>query len=347
MAYRKKKEVANYGALCRELREKGPERLYLLWGEEDYLVSDFTEKIRAACVPEGNEDFDLKLLEGPGLELRALEDALDAMPFFGGRTFVHLRGVDINKCTDERFRTLLGDVPEWCTVLVTLPPETAPDGRLGIVKLLKSKGKAVEFEARPEGELFRWLTKRFAAHGKRIGQREMERLLFLSGELMNRLIPEIDKVCAYAQGEEVTMADIDAVAHHLPEADAFEMADSIAAGDYDGAAALLSELLAKDTEPIWINAALSTQLRRLYAAKLSQERKLGAAWFGEVTGSKGYFASRAMETARGFSLEELRQDVRLCAETDWLLKGGSALEGTEILKELLLRLAMTREHAAH
>jgi len=164
---------------------------------------------------------------------------------------------------------------------------------------------------------------------------------------MNRLIPEIDKICAYAKGEEVTLADIDAVAHHLPEADAFEMADRIAAGDYDRAASLLAELLAADEEPILINAVLSAQLRRLYAAKLSREKGLGTEWFGEVTGAKGYYASRVLETAAHFSLEELRQDVRLCAETDWLLKGGSTLEGREVLTELLLRLAMTREHAAH
>ena len=34
---------------------------------------------------------------------------------------------------------------------------------------------------------------------------------------MNRLIPEIAKISAYAQGSKVTVADVDAVAHHIPK----------------------------------------------------------------------------------------------------------------------------------
>jgi len=37
MAKRKKEPPLNYNAEIRRLKDQGPERLYLLWGEEDYL----------------------------------------------------------------------------------------------------------------------------------------------------------------------------------------------------------------------------------------------------------------------------------------------------------------------
>ena len=77
--------------------------------------------LRLESIREGMEDFDHKRLDGPVIDVRDLAEALDAMPFFGGRTFVELRGFDINKCRDEETASLLADVPEWCTVVITLP----------------------------------------------------------------------------------------------------------------------------------------------------------------------------------------------------------------------------------
>lgn len=341
-----KSEALNYKELIGALRRDGPQRLYMFWGEEDYLTAAFVEELRRACLPEGGTDFDEKRIDGPALPLQELRDALDAMPFLTERTFVELRGVDINKCTDEQYAKLLGDVPEWCTVVITLPAGGKPDGRLSLIKRIKKDGCAVEFTAQPESEIFKWLQRRFAAQGKRIGRPEMERLVFLSGDLMNRLIPEIDKICAYAAGEEITMKDIEAVAHHLPEADVFAMCDAIAAGNTDKAASLLAELLAGDAEPIMLNALVGAQFRSLYAAKLAAAQPRSADYLKEVTGKSGYFATKLLQSARGYSQEELRRAVRLCAETDYKFKSNSNLTPAENMEELLIRLAMNH-HDAH
>ena len=54
-----------------------------------------------------------------------------------------------------------------------------------------------------------------------------------------------------------------------------------------------------------------------------------------------------MAYAYDYALEELRRDVRLCTETDYLLKSDNTTTGTERMAELLLRLAMNGDHAAH
>ncbi|MFR5422314.1 MAG: hypothetical protein ACLTG4_10520 [Oscillospiraceae bacterium] len=38
---KKKQEVLDYNAQVRTLRERGPGRLYLLWGREDYLREQY------------------------------------------------------------------------------------------------------------------------------------------------------------------------------------------------------------------------------------------------------------------------------------------------------------------
>ena len=225
MAGKYEKQKLYYPSLVKELKSSGPRSLYLLWGPEDYLIADFVDQVRSACIGDGEADFNVKRLDGPVVDASEMEDALNAMPFFGGRTFLELHGFDVNRCRDEKIPKLLSDIPEWCTVVITLPDGVSPD---------------------------KWMARRFAFHGKTVDREAMDRLMFLSGDLMNQLIPEIDKICAYAGSDRVMVRDVDAVAHHIPEADAFQMTERIAEGDFDGAAHFLSELLAGDREPMEI-----------------------------------------------------------------------------------------------
>ena len=347
MAGKYNKEKLDYGALRGELKKTGPGKLYLLWGPEDYLIADFVSQLRSACIGEGVEDFNVKRLEGPGLDASELEDALNAMPFFGGRTFLELHGVDVNKCRDEKTAKLLADIPDWCTVVITLPAEAEPDGRLAIVKQLKKDGKAVEFTSQEQGTLYRWMERRFASHGKTADREAMDRLMFLSGDLMNRLIPEIDKICAYAPSERITPRDVEAVAHHIPEADVFQMTERIAEGDFDGAAFFLSELLSGDAEPVEILATIGWQMRQLYGAKIAEVTGGGMAFAREVLGGSDYRLRRLMQTARKFTLPELTKDLRNVTECSMRTREqGSVITETEALKELLILFAMERRHAA-
>jgi DNA polymerase-3 subunit delta len=332
----------DYGALRRELREKGPAGLYLLWGPEDYLQETFLAELRAVCLPGGENTFDHKRLEGPQADPEQLAQALEALPFYGGRVLVELRGFDVNKCREEaagRITSLLGDIPACCTVAVTLPAGVEPDGRLSLVKQMKKVGRTVEFTAQEQDQLVRWIARRFESLGRSIGRREAERLVFLSGNLMNRLIPEIEKVAAYAKGEAVTLADVDAVAHRLPEADVFEMTDKLSLGDFDGCALILAELLAGKENPIALLSILGGQIRRLFAARLALDMGLGSAFVKELFDIRyDFIANRLLDGAKRFSRQRLADAVALCAETDYRMKS-SAEDDEELVKELLLRIA--------
>ena len=90
----KKEESTNYGALLSELRARGPQRLYLLWGPEDYLREQFLAALKKACLPEGEDDFSYKRLNGPELDALQLRNAMDSVPFLSERTLVEVRGAD-------------------------------------------------------------------------------------------------------------------------------------------------------------------------------------------------------------------------------------------------------------
>ena len=341
MAKNKKDETRlNYREELNKLKEIGPERLYLLWGPEDYLREQYLQQLKSLCLPEGEDSFSFKRMEGPELDLTELQIAIDAIPFLTQRSLIELREIDINRAKEpDRLLEILRDIPDYCTVVFTNNPGFSPDGRLKHVKALRELAHEIKFTQQSDDMLVNWIQRRFRAAGKHISPQAAQRLVFVSGDLMNGLIPEIDKLSAYAKTEEISVEDIDKVAHHLPEAIAFEMTDRIAKREFDKAMQVLDELLAdKANEPIAILAAIGGQMRRLYAARLVSDAKRGVSELMDVMQIRqDFIASQLINAARRFSLAQLKRAVTLCAETDYQMKSSGG-DAKELLKELLLRI---------
>ena len=354
----------DYRALSRALRENGPQRLYMLWGEEDYLRERFFAEIKKVCLSGGGETFNYHRLSGVDFDVRAFSEAVDALPFLGGHSLVEVRDFDpaavrgakaqagTKADTGRESRAhentkdpaavltdILADIPESCTVVLLLPVGTEPDGRLALVKTIKKLGSAIEFTTQPESALIGWISQHFAALGKQIAPPACRRLILVSGSQMTRLLPEIEKIAAGTKGETVTETDIDRLAQHLPEADVFAMTDRLADRNYDAAAALLAELLASGENEIMLLALIGAQMRRLYVARVALEEKRGAEFVMQACNLKmSFIADKLLRSARGFTEPQLADAVALCAEYDYRLKSSGG-DQRDILKELLLRLA--------
>ena len=333
---------ASYQAEVASLKAEGPQRLYVLWGQEDYLREQFLAQVKSVCLPDGGDDFSLHRFDGTNLDLQKLADAVDAMPFLSERSFIEVRGYDTNKAPEAeaaQLTALISDLPDYCTLVFVMAPDFALDGRLKLSKALKKHGKVLQFAPQSSDALIIWVSRRFGALSKRIARSDAEYLIEITGGLMNRMIPEIEKIASYAKDEVITRADIDAVTEKTPDAMVFEMTDRLAQGDRDGAMATLSELLAmKDAEPIALLAAIGGQMRRLYAAKICEQNRVGGSDAMELCDVRyDFLVQKLQRSARRFSLEALERSVALCAETDYAMKHTGA-DDLILLEDTLLKI---------
>ena len=341
-----KKETLDYGKVKKELTSAGPARVYLLYGPEEYLREDFVATLKKTCLPDGEDDFSYKKITHENFSLRAFEDAVDALPFLTERTFVEVRGVDINRFNEadaNKMTKYVSDLPDYCTVAFIQDSGYEPDGRKKLIKAIKKYGKDIEFTEQSQSSIVKWVRKRFAAHNKAISPQNAEFLINYSGNLMQQLIPEIEKIAAFAQAEEISIYDIEAVASKSAETAVFELSDKIASNDFDGAAEVMGELIGrKDAEPIMLLAMIGNQMRNIYAAKVAVAERRDRSFIMEATGVRFEFLVRKLQdNAKRFTLERLERAVVLCAETDYLMKS-SGVEDSELLKELLIKLALDR-----
>ncbi|MFQ9555978.1 MAG: DNA polymerase III subunit delta [Oscillospiraceae bacterium] len=105
-------------------------------------VSDRAQKL---CLPGGEDDFSYHRFDGAELDFQALADAVDAVPFLSERTLIEVRGFDTNKCREEDAQALvqvIGDLPDYCTLVFVMGTDFEPDGRLKTTKAFKNTGSS-------------------------------------------------------------------------------------------------------------------------------------------------------------------------------------------------------------
>ncbi len=348
MAKKKEETYPGYEELRAALQSGGPANVYIFFGEETYLMQQAVEQLRALLVPAGFEEFNYHRLTGKGLTVQELTEAVEAMPMMSQSTFVTVTDMDVFKL-DEAQRTalvsLLEDFPEYCTLVFLyrqLPYKK--DGKLKkLTAAVAAHTTEIEFAPQSRQKLQKWVRRRFAAFDKELDDNAIDHLLFTCGSLMDGLVPEINKIAAYAKGKRVTVADIDAVADPVLDARIFDMTNAVTARDYDRAAAVLAELLRMQTEPIAILAVLGRELRQLYTARLALDGKKDAVWVKELWRmTSAYPATKLMEAARSVSRPWCRDAVRRCQTLDRRMKSERNLDAEGALKLFLMELAGAR-----
>ncbi len=338
MTKRKKEPALNYSAEVKKLKEAGPDRLYFLWGEEEYLRDSFLQALREACGTAEGDDFQIRVFKDAQLDPMELRYAIDTLPFFSERSLIEVRDLDWQKSGDaDRLIEVLSDIPDYCTVAFRLNQGEEPNGKSKLVKFLRSHASEIKFTVQDQNMLFRWITRRFAFYGKGVEMEAAQRLIYLSGDQMKALIPEIEKIAAYATGEKVTASDVNAVANRLAEADIFDLTDAIAERRFNTAAGILADLLdQRDTSVPAILSLLSNQFRRLFFSVDARD----SATVMELCNLKYEFmARRLLNAARSFSPDQLRHAIELCETADYRLKSEGADEKL-LLKETLMRIAL-------
>ena len=337
-----------YEALRAAIRAGVPANLYIFYGEERYLLQTMAQQLKDLLIPESFEEFNYHRLTGKGLTVQELAETAEAMPMMAEHTLITVTDMDIFKL-DEGQRTaliqLLSDFPPYCTLVFLYEQVTYKrDGKMKkLCAALNESVQEVEFAQQERSDLLKWLKRRFAATGHDIDQTAADHLLFTCGSLMRGLIPEIEKIAAYAKGERITAADIDAVAEPVLDARIFDMTNAVTARDYDRAAAILSELLRMQTEPIVILAALGKELRRLYTARLALDGGKDRIWLKELWSmSSDYPAKLLLQAARKVDHAWCRQAVKRSQTLDRRMKSERNMDSEGELKLFLMELAGAR-----
>ena len=322
--------------------------VYIFCGEESYLREYYLKEVQKKLVPAGFEEFNFHRVAGKGLTMEELTEMTEAMPMMAERTLIVVTDCDLYKLGEEqrtRLIALLDDFPEYCCLIFVYDlVEYKPNKTYKkLYAALSDKAQEVRFEPQDKSDLINWIARRFRATGHDIDARTAEHLMFTCGSLMTGLVPEIEKIAAYAKQERITIDDINAVADPVLDARVFDMTNCVTAGKYDDAARVLADLLRMQTEPIAILAALGKELRKLYTARMALDTGKDRFWLKQLWSmSSDYPAKLLLQAAKKVDHDWCSSAVIRCQRLDRRMKSERGMDSEAELKLFLMELAGVR-----
>ena len=336
-------EVNMLQTLKEQIRQHNPARLYFFYGEETFLLHHYLKQLQKLLIDPLTESFNYHKLTTETFDMRDFADSVENLPMMAESTMVVVDEIDIFKLNEtdrERMAEILSDIPDYCTVVFTY--ETIafkPDKRnKKLWEAVDKNGTLVEFRKQSQRDLVNWISRHFAASGKKISPDLCVYLMDITGGTMTALSGEISKICAFSGADTICKADIDAVVEPVLDAVVFQMTDLLAQQQYGAALVKLQQLLKMQEEPLGILAVIGTHFRRLSTARILLDNGKNATDLMKLTGLSDYPARKTIAAASRFSAAFYAKAAELVMESDLQMKT-SFDDADRILEVLVLRLS--------
>ncbi len=317
--------------------------VYLLFGDERYLVRQYRDKLVHALVSD-DDTMNYARFSGKNTDIREVIDLCETLPFLAERRVILLEdtGFFKNKC--DELADYLKELPDYLVLLFT---EEQVDKRSRTYKAAAAVGRAVEFKTQDEKTLADWINRKLWEGGLRITQKNASLLIEKTGTDMVNLRTEIDKLISYCYGKTaVTAEDIEAVCTTRIENRIFDMIRAVTERNAPKAISLYRDLLTLKEPSMKILVLLGRQFRQLYLIKEMEEEGISAQEISSRLGLQSFAVSRLSKCARAYSIRQLKEAVAAFTEADEAVKTGRLTDQLSVELMLIRFSTPDKEKAA-
>jgi DNA polymerase III subunit delta len=246
----------------------------------------------------------MEVFEAESASADDIVNAANTMPFMSDRRLVVVR--DLDRLDAAGLETLVSYAkdPAPYTCLVLVARKIAKNSRL--YRAVEASGTVFEYAAPKRNEYGGEVVKLFRERGKRISPSTAEALVELAGRDLRLLDSEAAKIATYAgSAEEVTLADVRAVAAAGSTTTVFELLDAIGNRDVTGALRLLRRLLDGGEAALGIHAMVARHVRALIGARALAGRRMSPEQMAPELGMAPWQARNAARQAANYTPKEL------------------------------------------
>ena len=343
----------SYKAFANELKRE-IKKVYLLHGQESYLMDKAKELLKEKVVtvfPELN----FNALDGESLTVEQLQNACDTFPFGCEKKLVVVRQpVFLKKVSkkdeDEKeeegneqelelkvpkdsgelknYLELLKELPDSCCLLLIYYGDLGKSKKIN--DAVSKDGAVFEFKRAEKDELTKWLQNSFGRFNKKIGFREMDYFIVLSGYFdknseknLYDLENEVNKISAFAGREEqITIKHIDSVMPKSLENDIFKLINSSADKRISESLSVLSDLLMQGEEIFAVLAMITKQIRTMTAVVELNQKGMDAKAAASKLKVHEFYAKNCLSYGRKIGMQGLVKGLNNCVATEMNVKSG-------------------------
>lgn len=322
--------------------------VYLFYGEEEFIKKTYCEMLISKCVEKDFEDFNFHKLDGKKLSVDELCECVEALPMMTERTCTLIADFSLDALSETDFNRiidLLTDFPETAVLIFYVNDtfsKSKNEKHKKFTKIIEGVGSIVSFDKMGEPELEKILVTGASKRNATMSRQTAQYLIRYSGNDLTALQNELDKLCLYVDGGEITTDTIDLISTKSFEATAFDLLKAILAKNADKSFSVISGLLTQGVKQEMILGAVISGFNDMYRVKLCEIAGKNPEYLKEIFSAykgKDFKLKNASRNCRGLSIENLRKCLDALSECDMNLKGYSFDPQIE-LEQLVIKLIL-------
>ncbi len=317
--------------LKEQLNEKKLKKLYVFYGDEEYLKEHYIKKIEELVPDNGLEEFNRIRIDGTS-DYSVYDSAFEGMPMMTDRRTLLIRDSNIfitrrsgnlvppndnqKKFWEDKFSRLTDD-----TVVIFC--EKNVDARSALFKAAGKAGFLVKCEYLPEGELASWAVRRAAKANKKLDNSVAQYLVSVIDPGLNSLENELGKLISFCD-DVIYKSDVDRVVSKSMTVQIFDITDGITENNPEKVFKVINNLKTQKESPFGILYLIYSNVEKMLRLKLAGITNRNEA--AKLLGGSPWIAGRYLEGASKFNIASLTRMVTRVPEIDFEIKSGRISE---------------------
>ena len=213
------------------------------------------------------------------------------------------------------------------------------DKRSKMYKAVKKAGHAAELNHQDASQLSRWAAGILAKEGRKITGRTMDLFLSKTGDDMDNIRMELEKLISYTMGRDViTDRDVEEICTTQAANQIFDMISALAARQTRRAMDLYEDLLALKEPPMRILFLIARQFNQILQVKEQSAKEMNKGTIAGKMKIQPFVVGKVLPQARAFSREQI---TFLCGAV--CPDGGRGKDG-RLSDRLAVELLLTKEY---
>ncbi len=298
--------------------------IYLLHGEEIYLMNLYKDKLIKSLIPN-KDDIDTELTIFNGAKTSALNviDTAEMISFTGGKRIILVTNSNFfykGKANDSDM--LNNFFKETTNGYVIIFLENNVDKRSKLYKTVQKFGFCEEYSTLKTDDVANFIIKRVSKNNCTISSTNAKYFAININNDLENVISEVNKVCSYKIKGELSKSDIDLLCSKDLEVRVFELVDKIGQKNVKEAIEIFNNMLLVKESPLMVLTMIGRTFKTLLLCKTMQEKGATQDEISKKIKLHPYVVKKNMQTSRNFKKLELYNALFEVLEVDEKIKTG-------------------------
>lgn len=314
-----------------DIKNKDWAKVYLLYGEEDYVRNAYRDRLVQSLV-RTDDTMNLSRFEGQDCSEEEIISQAETLPLFAEHRVILVQDSGFFKRKADLLADYMKELPDY---LVMIFVETEVSKKSRLYKAVKKYGHESEFVRQSEDVLRRWFLGRLKKENKKIRREDVDLFFQMTGDDMNNISQETEKLLCYTMGRDViTGDDIRAICTQRIQNRIFEMIRAVSSHRQKDALRMYYDLLALKEPPMRILYLLAQEFNRLYQVKCFLEDGKSSGEIAKRAGIPPFAVRKYIPLCRSYTERQLQDAVADFVQTETDVKTGKLKD--ELSVELMI-----------